>query len=189
MKQIFMIMGILAIGFTPAWAQSGQEDFKFQVEAGDDTLGNVESPIDELSEAEEDAAYAGDKSDIRDPEPPLDPKVLSTEAINPPPVTMEKPEEPEKADPCAAYTSARARVICEDRFMKIDRMNAARERRKTSYVAPTLDRGSDEDAVETPVANGVEEGEVDEEASNEEPAPPSATTPRVSPPSMKVDSK
>ena len=133
MKIFYVLSLIFIIAAVPVLAQN--EDFSFQVD------NTVPVPATEdgdgLTEAEEDAAYAGDKSDIRTEEDDENLSTLPVEDLTSIDEDAESAYEGE--DPCAVYQNPRAKDICEDRLMKIDRMKAAREKRR-NVGAPVLKR-------------------------------------------------
>lgn len=115
----------LTFGVHGAMAQANQ-DYTFDVD-------NSKAPVKELSEAEEDAFFAGDKSDITTEDSRF-PKEAPPDLIPTPPLTADAEVEKPVIDPCAVYTSARGRMICEDRMMKIERMKAAKDKRSETYA-------------------------------------------------------
>lgn len=154
----------LAVMTGPAMAQV----HSFEVDNTKNT--SVTTTVDEedeqegdgLTEAEEDAYYAGDKSDITTEDAELLEKArenLEDDTLTPEAANVDQPEaeveETEmKPDPCAAYTSARGKMLCEDRVMKIERMKAAKDKRTNIYAAPAeeaeSEEGEDTPPAETP---------------------------------------
>lgn len=155
-RLIFTFLALLVLG-APANAQNQNGGFSFQVDSTR-IVADTNKNGDNLTEAEEDAAYAGDKSDIRTDETDDDgPKVsndILTPAVPAPPAVQTN----NAMERCNIYKNERARLICQDRMMKIDRMKAAREKRR-EMTSPVL--RSEEKKLQQQASEAESEAKID----------------------------
>ena len=159
-RLIFTFLALLVLG-APANAQNQNGGFSFQVDSTR-KVADTDKSGDNLTEAEEDAAYAGDKSDIRTDETDDDGPEVSNDILTPAVPAPPAVQTNNAMERCNIYKNERARLICQDRMMKIDRMKAAREKRR-DVASPVL--RSEEKKMQQQASEAETEAKIDEIAS------------------------
>ncbi len=150
---------IMLVSITPAMAQS--EAYSFDVDS---------KARSSVTTSEKKAQTTDNKPDNNESQPAADETAVQLETTKPETSPAPTKEEVKREDdPCAAYKSARGKLICQDRIAKIERMKSAKESRATLYKPQAAEKESEEAETVSTEANSDADAELEAEAGAQNP--------------------